>query len=76
MSSKTRYVSALLVLSAIAALILLSCSDVCEVCPELSETFEITIPAAEYGEMVDAISVAFKTSGKFREGRTRPVYPG
>lgn len=41
--------SVLLTLIVISALSLNSCSDECEVCPELSATHEITIPAAEYG---------------------------
>lgn len=45
-----RFTLALIILSAIAAIILNSCSEDCEVCPELPRTEDITIAAAEYGE--------------------------
>lgn len=50
MSRKAGFISKFLILSALVILNLNSCSDECEVCPELSATHEITIPAAEHGE--------------------------
>lgn len=49
MSYNPKHPATFLILSVLATLVLSACSEDCEVCPQLPNTKDITVAAAEYG---------------------------